>query len=161
MEFQEILIDSPLIFAFLSFIIGAIGAILIISSVLAFRGSETDEIEPNKKAGFVVLGIGAFLLVFSFVSMSHNSNMWDKNDEALVSNIEKKYDVDEVVLSSVDVGVVAEKEKPQNVNVVVDGKTYAFYLSQDKDTWEPTLTNPAIPGGSSETETLSAEDLLR
>lgn len=161
MEFQEILIDSPLIFTLLSFVFGAIGAMLIISSVLAFRGSETDEIEPNKKEGFVVLGIGAFLLVFSFVSMSHNSNMWDKNDEALVSNIEKKYDVDEVVLSSVDVGVVAEKEKPQNVNVVVDGKTYTFYLSQNKDTWEPTLTNPAIPGGSSEIETLSAEDLLR
>lgn len=84
-----------------------------------------------------------------------------ENNEALLSNIQEKYDVDEVLLEYRGTETKSVYIKDQQVHVLVDGQVYAFDLEQDKETWEPTLLDPAINGGSDEEKNLSAEELLR
>lgn len=101
----------------------------------------------------------AFVALFTVVTIT--GNVTKANDDALVSNIQQKYDVDEVLLEHRGSYIVSESLVNQTVHVSVDGQIYAFDLEQNKDTWEPTLLNPAINGGSAEVKSLSAEDLLR
>ena len=53
------------------------------------------------------------------------------------------------------------KTDKQKIYVVVDGTTYMFYLTQDRNTWEPTLEDPPVPGGSNTNPSITADDLLK
>lgn len=157
MEFQEIFVDRVIVIALVSGISVIAGAFL---ALLALFGHHARD-KGSNSLRIVFAASSVVLVITGLALVSTSNNLTDSNREALVSNIEQKYDVDEVVLSGVDVSTQSDRASAQPVNIVVDGSTYTFHLTQDKNTWEPTLTNPPASGGSSTTEHLSAEDLLK
>lgn len=107
--------------------------------------------------------IGTVIVAIAGISISISSSIavMEANEKAMVSNIQKKYDVDEVLLEHRGKEITPELTSGEQVYVVVDGITYEFDFEQNPDTWEPTLLDPPVTGGSSEEKTLSAEDLMR
>ena len=89
------------------------------------------------------------------------SDRVDQNKEALISNIEQKYNVDGVKLEAYSVKTYPYVDDEQKIHLVVDGETYLFYLTQDSQTWEPTIIDHPINGGSVNSGSLTAEDLLK
>lgn len=123
--------------------------------------SKEGKADASKTRGIIALFCTVTLVGIGFIVLSSRADVESNNEKSLVTNVQTKYDVDEVILHGIDVSVDAEQEDAQNVIVKVDDKTYTFHLTQDRETWEPTLTNPPVPGGSSDTTNLSAEDLLK
>ena len=107
-----------------------------------------------------LVGIAVFMSLFYWVGdIGEDTNR--SNTKALVSNIEQKYDVDEVQLKAFDTVTRPHQTSSQKVNVKVDGTTYMFYLTQDRNTWEPTLADPPVPGGSNTKPSITANELLK
>lgn len=155
MEFQEIFTDRDIVFSVLWPALIFFGLGLIV-----FNGNEILSYGATKGVVAALL-CGVIFLAGSVFTYYQGIETRKSNNAALVSNLQQKYDVDEVLLEDLDTKVVSEKEGKQKINVVSDGVTYTFLLTQDKNTWEPTLSNPAIPGGSAKETNVSAEDLLK
>lgn len=107
-----------------------------------------------------LVGVAVFVSLFYWLD-DIAVDIGQSNAKALVSNIEQKYDVDEVQLRAFDTVTDPYQTSSQKVNVKVDGNTYLFYLTQDRNTWEPTLTDPPVNGGNNTNTSLTAEDLLK
>lgn len=111
------------------------------------------------------IGLLTLTFVFSgFVAIgSYNMGTQEvrKNDKDLISNIQKKYEVDEVLVEYRGNITNPTATEYQQVHVSVNGKVYAFDLEQNENTWEPTLLDPAVSGGSAKGENISAEELLK
>lgn len=156
MEFQEILVERSETYQALSFLLLGLGACLVVFT-LAFLAHEVFV----SIGSMIALTLGVSFAVGGYYAQQEYDAIQKSNESALVHNIEQKYDVDLVLLDAPEVDVNADDLDPQNVSVVVDSVSYTFLLTQDENTWEPTLINPSIPGGSSETVSLSADDLLK
>lgn len=156
MEFQEILVERSETYQALWFLLLGLGACLVIFT-LAFLAHEAFV----SIGSMIALTLGVSFAVGGYYAHQEYDAIQKSNESALVHNIEQKYDVDLVLLDAPEVDVNADDLDPQNVSVVVDSVSYTFLLTQDENTWEPTLINPSIPGGSSETVSLSADDLLK
>lgn len=78
----------------------------------------------------ILLLISACLCVTSFIS----------KDDHLVQNIQQKYAVDDIQWNK-DNGIYS-LEQNLNVTVTKDAKTYEVIITQNPDTYEPTLLNP-------------------
>lgn len=87
---------------------------------------------------FAILGIACIIAAVTS-QVEDNKN---RNNEALIANIEKKYDVDEVLLEYGDYVTKPNKLEKNHVSVRVDDKVYTFGLEQDDRTFEPTLKKP-------------------
>lgn len=151
MQFQEIQMNVSMISAML----------IMFSIFVPFSLILATCITSEKPNVWLIIASVAVAAVSLFSTVNISGNVTKENDEALVSNIQQKYDVDEVLIEHRGSYTIAEELKNQTVHVVVDGQVYAFDLEQNQDTWEPTLLNPAINGGSTEADTLTAEELLR
>lgn len=130
--------------------------LLLLNTVANYRSGK---VRKSKMFGSMIWVIVIGAVTYCVGSIGAESRA--SNDRALVSNIQQKYDVDEVLLKNGDVITHPKDTDSQPVNIVVDDVTYLFYLTQDDDTWEPTLTNPPLNGGSSEVVNVSADDLLK
>ncbi|MBC9706043.1 MAG: hypothetical protein H9W81_13925 [Enterococcus sp.] len=164
MEFKEILMYAgpntviiTMIFLFL--LIPLLVFYTVASGANVFTGRAT----RLGKIGFFLLLI-AFTLVLSFgpKTVINASHIPAQNEEALISNIQHKYDVDEVKLEAYGEYTRPEDVDEQKIHVVVEGETYMFYLSQDRQTWEPTLLDPPVNGGNQQNVSpLKASELLK
>lgn len=86
----------------------------------------------------IILGTVASVGIF-FITVAEVRN---EQEKSLISNIEQKYDVDEVLLEyGNDITEPGRLEKG-HVSVRVDDKVYTFGLEQDPKTHEPTLIRP-------------------
>lgn len=139
----------------------AIGLALYIMLGLMDKMSEKRNFSLSFKSFlFSLVGIAVFMYLFYWVD-DIAADESRSNAKALISNIEQKYDVDEVQLKAFDTVTNPHQTSSQKVNVTVDGTTYMFYLTQDKNTWEPTLEDPPVPGGSDTKSSITADDLLK
>lgn len=155
MEFQEIFANRTTVYVIIACISMLVGLVLVILG-LSFICDE------GVSAGFIIsIIVGAGIIVGSVIAFQQWDDTEKSNEAALISNIEQKYDVDDVLLDAPDANVNEEDTRAQNVSVVVDSNVYTFLLTQDINTWEPTLINLPVPGGSSDTMNLSADDLLK
>lgn len=112
----------------------------------------------DRIAGLIAVSVTA-LVFMSGSYMSHTQNLQREADFRM--NIQQKYDVDEVLMEFQNDYVRIHQDESQKIYVLVDDKTYLFNLTQNKKTWEPTLSDPPINGGMDVTATLSADDLLK
>lgn len=125
--------------------------------LMLYKGTEPDE-KVFARIGFVALLV---MGIVSFSAFLFATNRVAQNNEALISNIEQKYNVDEVKLASYGVITDPHIDYEQKIHLVVDDETYLFYLKQDRQTWEPTIVDPPINGGSENSGLLTAEDILK
>lgn len=156
MEFQEILVERSETYQTIWLLLLGFGASLVIFTVVFLA----HEVEVSI-GSMIAITLGVSFSVGSYYAHQEYDAIQKSNEAALVHNIEQKYDVDLVLLDAPEVDVKADDVGAQNVSVVVDSVSYTFLLTQDENTWEPTLINPSIPGGSSEVVNQSAEDLLK
>ena len=139
------------------FLMGAIIATLLVAFVLIMNFVFSVNFVSFL---FFLVGILIFLPLFYWSTIA-SGDVGRSNAKALVSNIEQKYDVDEVQLRAFDTVTRPNQTSIQKVNVKVDGTTYMFYLTQDRNTWEPTLEDPPVPGGSNAKPSITADGLLK
>lgn len=155
MEFQEILAERSTAYQDIWPFVLITGAVLVVFTliILLNDGASTGSI--------ITLILGAFFVIGGLVIYQESDELQKTNAAILVSNIEQKYEVDDVLLDAPEANTEAENANPQNVSVVVDGSLYTFLLTQDDNTWEPTLINIPIDDESSEKVNLSAQDILK
>lgn len=109
------------------------GSVLIIIFILSLANP--------KNFVYAVFSILGIVGVIAAVSFQVNDNK-THNREALIANIEQKYDVDEVLLEYGDYVTQPTKLEKNHVSVRIDDKVYTFGLEQDAKTFEPKLTRP-------------------
>lgn len=155
MTFQEININELFLVDLIVFTLGVF--VLVGWFTTALLG-----LEGAKARHVMIAGLVAVTLTGSFgFAFNHLDTVKEQSKTIVESNVKKKYNVDEIRFEAVSVKTKAEKTSEQEVQVVVDGKSYIFHMTQDPETWEPTLTDPPALGGSAKTAELSAEDLLK
>lgn len=156
MTFQEMNIDSV-------FLANSFFFFLVIISVISGLATYVLLAIGDIKGKYILIPgsitIAAWILTL-FV-LGHVDTTRDQSKSILESNVKTKYDVDEIRFETSNGKTKATKTSEQEVQVVVDNKRYIFHLTQDPETWEPTLSDPPIPGGNSPSTALSAEDLLK
>lgn len=108
---------------------------------------------------FIAIGAGIFL-------NNQEANAVKHNKQAATENIMKKYDVKDVLWDNQQTKANPNLQPSWgNVGELVieahNGTKYLFNYELDTKTSEPTLTDRAIPGGSSERPEVSAESLLK
>lgn len=79
-------------------------------------------------------------MVFAIICGVYLFHSTSANEQAFENNVKQKYAVDEVYIHYNGNHVTVENTEVQSVYVSKDGSIYEFYVTQDKTTWEPTLT---------------------
>lgn len=135
---------------------------LVVFAVFKWMEIADGETGLKNKIAFVGLVTGIIAIVFcSVLALFKAGEIENDNKAALISNVEQKYEVDDIRLEAFGTVTYPEIIKEQKIHVTVDGETYLFYLTQNKETWEPTLSDPPINGGNPMDSPLKAEDLLK
>ena len=112
----------------------------------------------------------AALLVWGWISyLTHNGEVSNHNYKIASQNIQAKYDVKSVVWNDSETNTdythtgKEPTEEYRNKNRLVietqNGKKYVFKYKINMDTYEPTLEDMPLPGGSKPDEVVSAASL--
>lgn len=133
----------------------------VVLSVFIFFAVMVFAITREKSSKVLVTFSVIFAIGLAITSAIIRDDAITGNRDAFMANIQQKYDVDEVLLEYRGVKTSPILTKDQQVHVSVDGQVYAFDLEQNPETWEPTLLDPAVSGGSVKEKNLSADELLR
>lgn len=170
MEFQEILAYKPTIVSTVALLALLVGAGLATYYYYLFTSFKKGDEDP-KDFPFPIITLayaaGVFFVISS-IAFIMTSNLYSANEESLASNIKQKYNVDEVIFDNVNetyegdaVDTLPRLSAAQSVKVVRDGITYRLILTQDKSTWEPTLTNTDVPYKEAKVLDVPVESLLK
>lgn len=161
MNFHEIHIDMPVGIPVILIMV-ALPLMIFIAIDIGFKIYNNKENPEGKKPFILELFILLIIVATSTIFLINVVSLPGENRAALVHNIQEKYEVDEVKLQAYDVITYPTSTNEQKVHVIVDGDAYMFYLSQDKNTWEPTLIDPPINGGNTQdSPPLKAKDILK
>lgn len=140
-------------------------AVLALLTAHILKKDSEELITPAFILGLIVAAI--FVVVNVNVSIENNKNALEHNRKAGTENIMQKYDVKDVLWTSPQTKVAPnlkpdyENTKRELVVETNDEKKYIFLYSLNKETFEPTLEDMAIPSGGSEKESISAKSLLK
>lgn len=118
------------------------------------------------KALIAKLSVMALAVVVITLSIGSMVNIAHRNGEAFVSNLKQKYEISEVTkigdLTSPSAYLGFAEMEGETIEIkTTDGTRMLFLVSVDKQTFEPTLENPPVVGGSSMDKVPSAKDLLK
>lgn len=163
MDYQKILANTELNLLLIMAIPGTmLGAVLL--AAILIQGLGVIRGQTNHRGKIIFCGMCAGVVVLALLissGLAKAEKISTDNRAALISNIQQKYDVDEVKLEVYETQTRPETVENQKIHVIVDEELYMFYLSQDKNTWEPTLSDPPTNGGNPSASPLKAENLLK
>lgn len=116
--------------------------------------------------GFSMAILGAsIIIIISIFGMIGDHNTEKANGETLLNNIQQKYTISDMVWSNTGAEIQFKNlDYINNKKIEVttdDGQRVNFMLKVDKDTFEPTLSNPAIDGGAAKSVGIGADDIKR
>lgn len=164
MNFQEIHMYTDDVIFVTIFAAGLFVGIPLLVGIASVIGDILDK-DASKRQRIALAPmflLGAMLVVGVFQGHAMYQKISPQNDAALISNLNQKYDVDEIKLDAYDTYTLSNMVQDQKIHVAVDGNTYMFYLSQNQETWEPTLIDPPINGGNAQDmPVIKVEDILK
>lgn len=94
-------------------------------------------LRPWVKYGFLSIGPALLIAALCVAGLIHTDS---SNKQAFENNLKQKYGIEKVYLSFDGKSVSPTATEVQSVFVKIDGAIHEFYVSQDQNTWEPTLT---------------------